>query len=322
MPMFRKGKNILRIPRAVGRLRRAVCSYQVSLVHANSVWDVPYALRAAKPLGAPVVAHVRTQTDRNKARKYSLHKSDAVICTSHRAADVLSDFKSLKDRVFYVPNGIDLLRFHRTTSRSESRRRFGLDDNAVVFGAVGRIDRLKGLDLLVRAFSRVAGTVEGARLLIVGDARGKGSSFEGELRGQVEQLGLSKHVIFAGHQDDPVASFAALDVLVMPSRTEGFGRSAVEAMAMAKPVIASDVGALPEIVEDGHTGYVVPDGDVDGLADRMSELAADTLKREEFGRVGRAVAEDRFDLKVMLKRLESIYDVLLGGSHRGRDGAS
>jgi len=322
MPMFRKGKSILHIPLAIGRLRRAVRSYQVSLLHANSVWDVPYALWAAKPVVAPVVAHVRTEIDRDKARKYGLHKSDAAICTSGRAVDVLSGFESLTGRVFYVPNGVDLQRFARTTPRGESRRRFGLDDSAVVFGAVGRIDRLKGLDLLVEAFSRIAGVLERARLLIVGDARGKGSSFEDELRRMVEQLGLSKRVIFAGHQDDPVPSFAALDVLVMPSRTEGFGRSAVEAMAMAKPVIASDVGALPEIVDDGHSGYVVPDGDVDGLASRMSELAVDCQKREAFGRAGRAMAEARFDLKTMLRRLQSIYDVLLGGSDRGRDSAS
>ncbi len=322
MPMFRKGKNILHIPLAIGRLRRVVRSYQVSLLHANSVWDVPYALRAAKPSGVPVVAHVRTEIDRDKARKYGLYKSDVVICTSRRVVDVLSGFESLTGRVFYVPNGVDFQRFARTTSRGESRRRFGLDDNAVVFGAVGRIDRLKGLDLLVEAFSRVAGTLARARLLIVGDARGKGRSFEDELRGMVEQLGLSKQVIFAGHQDNPVPSFAALDVLVMPSRTEGFGRSVAEAMVMAKPVIASDVGALPEIVGDGHTGYVVPDGDVDGLASRMSELAADQQKREVFGRAGRAVAEARFGLKTMLRRLQSIYDVLLRGSDGGRDSAS
>jgi len=121
-------------------------------------------------------------------------------------------------------------------------------------------------------------------------------------------------VVFAGHQSDPVPYFAAMDVLVMPSRTEGFGRSAVEAMAMAKPVIASDVGALPEIVSNGLTGYNFRDGDVDALADRMNELAADEQKRATFGLRARALAEERFDLKAMLSKLQSIYTALLNGS--------
>ena len=316
MPTFRKGKSLPRIPVAVRGLRATIRSHGISLVHANSVWDAPYALWAAKPFKIPVVAHVRTEIDQEKAKKYSLDKADVAVSTSRAAVEVLSGFESLTGRVFYLPNGIDLTRFSPAVSGGETRQRHSISGDTVVFGAVGRIDRLKRLDLLLSAFARVADRAERARLLIVGEAKGKGSSFKEELLKTVEKLRLSERVIFAGHQDDPAPYLAAMDILVMPSKTEGFGRSAVEAMAMAKPVIASDVGALPEIVLDGLTGCVFPDGDVDALADRMNELAASQQKRATFGRTGRSLAEGRFDLKIVISRLQSIYGVLLAGSDR------
>lgn len=314
MPMFRKGKSFFFIPLAVRGLRAAIRSFCVSLVHANSLWDAPYALRAARRFKIPVVVHVRTEIDRDKARKYSLHKVNAVISTSRAAFETLSGFESLTLRVFYLPNGVDLNRFSPLIPGHKTRQKHGINGDAVVFGAVGRIDRLKGLDLLVSAFARVAEWAKQARLLIVGGAQGKSCSFKRDLLRMVEKLGLSERVVFAGHQNDPVPYFAAMDVLVMPSRTEGFGRSAVEAMAMAKPVIASDVGALPEIVSNGLTGYTFRDGDVGALADKMRELAADEQKRAAFGLKARALVEERFDLKAMLSSLQSIYGVLLDAS--------
>ncbi len=316
MPMFRKGKSLPRIPLAVRRLRQVVRSYGISLVHANGVWDAPYALWAAKPLKIPVVVHVRTEIDRDKARKYSLDEADVAVSTSRAAVEVLSGFESLTGRVFYLPNGIDLTRFSPAISGGETRQRHGIGSDAVVFGAVGRIDRLKGLDLLVSAFARVAEGAERARLLIVGEAKGKGISFKEDLLEMIEKLRLSERVVFAGHQDDPAPYLAAMDILVMPSKTQGFEHSAVEAMAMAKPVIASDVGALPEIVLDELTGYVFPDGDARALADRMKELAASEQKRAAFGRAGRSFAEGRFDLSTMISRLQSIYSVLLKRSEK------
>lgn len=314
MPMFRKGKSFLFIPLAVRGLRAAIRAFCVSLVHANSLWDAPYALRAARRFKIPVVVHVRTEIDRDKARKYSLHKVNAVISTSRSGVETLSGFDSLVSRVFYLPNGVDLNRFNPSIPGQRTRRKCGIDDDTVVFGAVGRIDRLKGLDILVSAFARVAESVKQTKLLIVGEAEGKSRSFKKNLLRMVECLHLSERVVFAGHQNDPVPYLAAMDVLVMPSRTEGFGRSAVEAMAMAKPVIASDVGALPEIVSNGQTGYNFHDGDVDALAYRMKELASDEQKRATLGLKARALAEERFDLKEMLSRLQNIYGALLNGS--------
>ena len=314
MPKLRKEKSFPRIPLAVGQLSEVIRSRGISLVHANNVWDAPYALWAAEPLKIPVVVHVRTEIDQEKAKSFSLDKADVTISTSRAAVEVLSGIESLAGRIFYLPNGIDLNQFGPPVSDGEARRRFGVNGEAVVFGAVGPIDRLKGLDLLISAFARVAHGTKHVRLLIVGEAKGKGTSFKEELLKTVDRLQLSERVTFIGHQNDPVPYFAAMDILVVPGRTGGSGRSAVEAMAMAKPVIVSDVGPLPEIVLDGLTGHTFSDGDVESLADRMTELAANEQQRATFGRAGRSLAEGRFDLNIMISRLQSIYGVLLAGT--------
>ncbi|MBN1592647.1 MAG: glycosyltransferase family 4 protein [Candidatus Coatesbacteria bacterium] len=311
MPMARKGKSFPRIPFAISALRSLIRNRDVSLLHANSLWDVPYAIWAIKPFKIPVVAHVRTEIDSEKARKYYLDKADVVISTSRAAESILTEFGSLKGRVFYMPNGVDLRRFDPAISGDAVRNRYGFELDSIVFGAVGRIDHLKGLDLLIAAFSRVAETSERARLLIVGEAKGKGSSFKDDLLRMIAERGLQDRIVMTGHQEDPIPYYAAIDILVMPSRTEGFGRVVVEAMAMGKPIITSDAGALPEIVWNGHTGYVVPLKDNDALVQRMIELGASEMVRKTMGNAGRGLVEARFDLDTAVSRLQSIYDVLL-----------
>ena len=170
MPMWRKRKNILRIPFAVARLRKAVASEHVTVVHANSIWDIPYALWAARPFRVPVVAHIRTEIDRKKARKYRVGRVDAAIATLSKCIEVLKSFSRLESRVHYVPNGANLERFDPSISGETVRHKYGFDSKTVVFGAFGRIDRTKGLDVLISAFSEVARKVGRAKLLLVGDS--------------------------------------------------------------------------------------------------------------------------------------------------------
>lgn len=316
MPMWRKRKNVFRIPFAVARLRKVVASEHVAVVHANSIWDIPYALWAARPFRIPVVAHIRTEIDRRKAQKYGTGKVDAAIATSAKCIKVLKSFSRLESRIHYVPNGANLERFDPSISGETVRRKYGFDSDTVVFGAFGRIDRTKGLDVLVSAFSEVTRKIGRAKLLLVGDIKGRGSSFKEELIRDIDSRGLSDAVLFAGWQQDVVPYLAAIDVLVMPSRIEDFGRSAVEAMAMQNPVIASDTTALPEIVMNGKTGYIVPVDDVTRLADSMTDLALNRDKREAFGQAGRERAQENFELKKLVLRIEGVYAQLIARNKR------
>jgi D-inositol-3-phosphate glycosyltransferase len=154
---------------------------------------------------------------------------------------------------------------------------------------VGRVAPIKGLDTLLDAVARLRAAGTTVRLLIVGgDADEPMSEHEAFLRRRIARLGLNDSVCFVGPQSQSVLPvyYAAADVTVLPSYYESFGMVALEAMACGSPVIASRVGGLVTTVRDGVTGFLVPDGDVDALAERISALIADPDLRWRVGREG------------------------------------
>jgi len=315
MPMWRKGKNLPRIPVAIRGLRAALRRNRIDLVHANSIWDVPYAVWAARGPKLPVIAHIRTEVDARVLAKYMIRKADAVVATSSKIARAVSEAVGAGVKVYLLPNGVDLGRYDPGACDGRRvRSEHGLSPDETVFGIIGRIDRLKGHEDLVAAFAAVVARIPSAKLMVVGDSFGKGSEFKEQLFSYVQALGLGENVIFAGYRTEVAPYLAAIDVLVVPSKKEGFGRSAVEAMAMAKPVIAYASGGLDETVRDGKTGLLVAKGDVAGLSARMLELAGDTEMRQRLGRAGRKVVEEHYELGKIIQKLEAIYSQVLGES--------
>ena len=160
---------------------------------------------------------------------------------------------------------------------------------------------VKDLPVLIAAFAQVAGQ-RPARLVLIGD----GPERSGAER-LVRQLGLSHRVAFLGKQDDFAAVLAASDVFALPSRTEGFGLAALEALACGVPVVASDVGGLPEVVRAGETGLLVPVGDAGAFAHAILQLTADPARHQAFRTAARADAVARFSPEPLLDQYEALY---------------
>jgi N-acetyl-alpha-D-glucosaminyl L-malate synthase BshA len=165
---------------------------------------------------------------------------------------------------------------------------------------------LKRTDDVVRIFARVRESLD-VRLVLVGD----GPEY-GRTRELVETLGLADFVRFVGVVDDVVPLLAAADVLLLPSETESFGLVALEAMASGVPVVASDVGGLPEVVEHGVTGFLAPVGDVDAMAGYCLQLLADRCNGGIYGTNARKRAAEKFDYRSIIPQYERIYQRLLG----------
>ncbi len=178
-------------------------------------------------------------------------------------------------------------------------------------GVVGRLSREKGHEVLLRAMRRVVGRVAEARLLIAGEG-----PEQGRLQGMAAALGLSDHVEFMGFVPDARSVVAASEVLAMPSLSEGLGVAALEAMALAKPVVASDAGGLVESVVDGETGRVVRAGDAEALADALVEMLEFPERAREMGRAGRERALERFDKPKIVDRILSLYDEVVNEGRR------
>jgi glycosyltransferase involved in cell wall biosynthesis len=178
---------------------------------------------------------------------------------------------------------------------------------------VGRLIPIKGHDVLLRAVARARDRVPGLTLEIAGDGE-----LEPELRATAAALGLGDAVTFLGRvaPADPVVERA--EIVVVPSYGEGFGMVALEAMERGRPVIASDVGGLPEIVDDGRTGVLVPPGDVAALAEAIAELASDPGRAAAIGAAGRARALAEFSQERCTERIAGLYGTALAAAGERR----
>jgi len=178
---------------------------------------------------------------------------------------------------------------------------------------VGRLIPIKGHDVLLRAVARAQERLPGLRLEIAGDGE-----LEPELRATAARLGLDDAVAFLGRVApvDPVLECA--EVVVVPSFGEGFGMVALEAMERGRPVIASAVGGLPEIVDEGRTGLLVPPGDVEALARAIAELADDPARAASMGEAGRARALAEFSQDRCTERIAALYGTALAAGAERR----
>jgi glycosyltransferase involved in cell wall biosynthesis len=190
--------------------------------------------------------------------------------------------------------------------REEITRPRGLSQPTTL-GVASRLVPIKGIVYLIRALALLRRDFEGVRLEIAGAGPDQTA-----LRQEVRTLGLEDSVAFVGWQPDIWPWLGRWDILVQPSLAEGFGMAALEAMAAGLPVVASSAGGLPELVEDGRTGYVVPPADPATLAARLRHLVLHADLRETMGAAGRARVRQHFSPQRMAAEIATVYDRLLG----------
>lgn len=223
--------------------------------------------------------------------------ADVVLATSRAAAEVAVGL-----RPYVVYPGVQV-------AENSGRSEFSGTTAGSVIGTAGRLVPIKGLTYLVRALASLRDEVPDIRLEIAG------SGPEREpLEKEVHSLRLTDHVTFLGWQRDLEAVMPRWDVFVLPSLEEGFGMAALEAMAAGLPVVATAVGGVPELVEDGRTGWLVPPADSDALAGRLRTLLLHPELRRALGAAGRTRARQHFSMDQMVARIAEIYDRILDRS--------
>ncbi len=205
-----------------------------------------------------------------------------------------------------VRSGIEIDAYrHVAADRATLRARIGLPADALVIGNVGRLSPPKCPELMVRAFARLARTQANAHLVLVGDGWQRR-----EVEAEVATLGLRDRVHLLGLRRDVPELLHTFDVFVMSSSREGLPRTLPQAMAAGLPIVATHVGGIPDAVAEGASGFLVPAGDVDALADRLARLAADPALRARLGAGGLARVEE-FSVQTMVRRTEELYERLL-----------
>ncbi len=302
--------GLARAVAAVARIARAV---RADLVHTNMEVLLEGGVAAAL-LGKPHVLHYRGNTlDRPKVVFDALvalwtRGADFVYCISGATAEVFRR-RGHRHNVEVLYNPIDLAAFAPGPASPEVRAALGGRPGQPLVGTVGRIHPRKDLETFIRAAALVAREVPDCRFVVVGAAEAPVErEYQDHLGRLVRELGLEGQVSFAGARRDIADVMRALDLFVLTSRHEGFGRVVAEAMAVARPVVVSDEGALPELVADG-AGLCAPPGEAAAFARQIVRLLGDPAEATALG--ARAVASARqFDADTIADRVLARYGEL------------
>ncbi len=307
-PAWRKLTHVLwRVP-AWLKLARLVQAIRPDLIHVNDLYWMPQALLANRRWSIPVVATVRQNLKPARVRQYGLDRAAFVVTVSNASRDVLLKAGVPAERVRTIYTGVDPDRFSPEYDGTLVRTQLGIPTEAPVIGCVANVLEIKGHDILLHAFANVVKVHPTAHLLIVGRDT---SSYGAEMRALADRLGIAERTHFAGFQPDVRPYLAAMNLVVLPSRSEALGLALLEAMAMEKAVVASAVGGIPEIVADGVTGKLVSPEDPAALSGVIIELLSHPERLIEGGRQGRKRIHSAFTVEAETKALDSIYRSLI-----------
>ncbi|MFN6252445.1 MAG: glycosyltransferase family 4 protein [Acetobacteraceae bacterium] len=301
---------------ALGALMRAE---GVALIHARSRAPAWSALMAARRAGLPFVTtyHGAYNEGFPGKRFYNsvMARGDRVIAISHFIADLIRTRHGLPEaRLRVIPRGVDPRRFDPALVSAERieklRTAWGLPDGRLIIMLPARVTRWKGQMVLVEAMARLPGD---SLALLVGDAEER-PAFKAELLARIESLGLTDRVRLVGHATDMPAALLLANVVVHASTdAEAFGRTVIEAQAMARPVIASDLGAPRETVAEGITGWRIPPDDAAALADAIGKaLAVPPAERAALGARARAAVLSGYTTEAMQAATMAVYRELIG----------
>jgi len=291
------------------QLARVFSEMQPEVVHAHDPMAVALTAMALKMgnglANKPLVVASRRvdfHLKRHAFSKWKYRHVDVFIAASALIAAVLRDDGIAADRIEVVHDGVDVQAIERQ-DLVDAHAAFWLPAGAPLVGNVAALAPHKGQRHLVAAAARVVRDLPDVRFLIVG---------EGELRDaltrQIKDLGLDRHVFLTGFRADAIGLMKSFDVFTMSSVTEGLGSAILEAMALSRPVVATRAGGIPEAVEDGITGLLVPPHDEAALATALVTMLRDPLLRTQLGAAGRVRVEREFGVEQLVSGTAGVYE--------------
>jgi len=299
-----------RYPAAIAAFRRILARERPALLHVNSSrdsWIGGLAARLVSPRVRVVRSrHISTPLNRTLTTRILYRRlMDVVIVTgSELTRRGLIERDGLEpERVAAFPIGIDVDQFTPGRPDRDVRHELNLPKEHRLVGLISYLRSYKGHEYFIEAAARVLSQAKDVTFLIVGEG-----PEEERLRGRIAALGLSSNVKMLGFRDDLLNVFRSLDLFVIPS-VEGdtIPQVLMQALAMGLPVVSTTVGSIPDVVQDGRTGFVVAPRDAGALAGRILTLLDDAALRAEMGRRGRTLVEREYSLSRMLDRLEEVY---------------
>ncbi len=297
--------------RRFSQIKQRVATFRPDVLHCFFFWSIVLG-RLLKRSGA--IRHmVENREDQGfswgkpvyAVLRRSAHLPDRVICVSDAVRRVVLDREGLDPgRVLVVRNGID--RAPTQARRDEARKELGIADSDQVVGMVPNLNRpVKGVEYFIEAMPLILKAAPSARFFIFGDG-----GLKPDLERRARSLGVRERVVFAGYRPDVARCYAAIDVSVLTSLSEGLSITILESMQHGLPVVVTDVGGNGEVVVGDVTGYLVPPRAVEPFAERVVHLLTNPTLRRQMGEAARRVVAERFSADGVAQKYLEIYDLV------------
>lgn len=342
LPPWRKGASWLTMPGKVAALHRIIREERIGLLHCNEIYPNPHAVAACatgsrwsamagglirgdreRPTALPVVTHMRLSVTPRMVKNYGLVSATRLICVSEGAAHDFDHFAWRERKVRVVHNGLDLQEFEEARHQRERiRAELGFAPEDFVIGQIGLLMPRKRPRFLLEAMPAIVQQVPAARALFVGEASPGQEHLVEELKRLAADLGVAERVTFVPFQQQVAPFFGALDLNMLVSNDEGFGRVILEAAASGVPTVGSRVGGIPELIRDGETGFLLgEEGNagrdeefwqaMPGFVELVARLAKHPQERIKMGEAAARLARDQFSAETYVSGVEAVFDEAL-----------
>lgn len=243
--------------------------------------------------------HLKQKLQYQLLKFYPLH-----IAVSNATKGLMVDSGIKPDSIKVLYNSIDTDFWNRENNTSAIRDEFNISDDSMIVGTVGRLSREKDLPTFFKVANKILEKFPKTRFLIIGDGK---DGIVNELRLLSKEMGIEQSIIFTGHRTDLLNIYLSFDVFLMTSITEGLPNTALEAMALEVPVVSTNVGGVPELVEDVVTGFLCDKGDVITISDKVIELLGNSELRKKISKNARNRIKDKFCFFRRTKVIEDYY---------------
>jgi len=309
----------LRHPLNLIRILRYLLEHRPQILHTQLEFSDILGTLAAKLLGIPTIStlHTLDELDENKTGSWRLKIrwlvlrkfTDRIIAVSEKTrVHHIRTAKINPKKIVTIYNGIEISRFTKNSedNRGNTRKSLGLHANKKVIATVAVLRQPKGIQYMLEAMPEILKDIPNAHYLIVGDG-----AYKPQLLELVDTLGIQGHVTFAGHRTDIPEILNACDLFVLPTLIDALPTVLIEALAASKPIIATNVGGIPEIIEDQINGILVPPGDHYKLVDACVKLLKDQAYSSRLSLAGLQVAQRRFDVPIQTRQIINNYEDII-----------
>lgn len=299
------------------KLVKIIQHKQIDVIHIHLSRDLVHSYWAVR-LGRKVPVILQKQVSSNITKKDFFHRqlysqvSKIFVLSNFLKQNMLDTCPITADKIIVLPGGVRLEDYKPDPGvRKRLRNEWKIAESEIVVGSIGRIDRGKGYEELLHGFINLLENGLEVRLVIVGEPTVGEPEFALKFMNQIKYHNLEHLVTLTGFRSDIPQVLSAFDIFVLPSHGEAFGYVFVEALAACIPVIATNAGGVPDIIEDGKCGFLVPPYDVKSLTNAMHKLLTDLSLRERFSFSGYERVKHNFDENTILHRIEEEYYKLI-----------